>query len=253
MVMRNLTLIVVGILASSAFASADDIVTDRPDATESSSVVEPGYYQIEAGWIYADNDGTGVDVHTLPQTLFRMGIVDRLELRLGWDGYIDEGSGGASGVGDGELGTKIYLLEAEGNIPETALLASISIPVGDREFTTDEVDPGFRFAMAYDLSGKTSFGTNLGAEWETDASDSTLSSFIYTAALGYDVTEVVGAYIEIFGDAGMSASGDSHSVDGGFTFLLAENFQLDALGGVGISSDADDWFVGAGASLRLPN
>ena len=106
MVMRNFTLIVVGILASSAFASADDIVTDRPDATESSSVVEPGYYQIEAGWLYADNDGTGVDVHTLPQTLFRMGIVDRLELRLGWDGYIDEGSGGASGVGDGELGAK---------------------------------------------------------------------------------------------------------------------------------------------------
>jgi len=250
--MRKSVFVSTIVLVSVTISVADDIVTDRPDATESSSVVEPGFYQIEVGWLYGEND-VGVEVNTLPGTLVRIGVVDRLELRLGWEGYIDEGSGGPSGVGDGEVGAKIYMLEAEGNIPETALLAAISIPVGDREFTTDEVDPGFRFAMSYDLSARSAFGTNLGVEWETDASDSTLSSFIYTAALGYDLTEIVGAYIEIFGDAGMSASGDSHSVDGGFTFLLAENFQLDALAGVGITSKADDWFVGAGASLRLPN
>jgi hypothetical protein len=251
-ILQRIVLFIVFMLISAKFALADDIVTDRPDATESSSVVEPGFYQIEVGWLYGEND-VGVEVNNLPGTLVRIGIVDRLELRLGWDGYIDEGSGGPSGVGDGEVGAKIYMLEAEGNIPETALLAAISMPVGDREFTTDEVDPGFRFAMSYDLSARSAFGTNLGVEWETDASDSTLSSFIYTAALGYDVTEVVGAYIEIFGDAGLSASGDAHSVDGGFTFLLAENFQLDALAGAGINSKADDWFVGAGASWRLAN
>jgi len=36
------------------------------------------------------------------------------------------------------------------------------------------------------------------------------------------------------------------------TYLIADNVQIDVLGGAAISEDADDWFIGAGLVWRLP-
>ena len=47
-------------------------------------------------------------------------------------------------------------------------------------------------------------------------------------------------------------SGTAHSFDGGLTFLICNNFQLDIFVGTGISELADDWTVGTGLSFRLP-
>jgi hypothetical protein len=230
---------------------SEEIVTDRPDATESSSVVLPGYFQTEMGWKYSE-DGE-IQTHAIPQTLVRIGVVERVELRLGWDGYVDQNSAGSgSGAGDGEVGTKIYLGEERGALPEAALLGSVSIPWGDSEISTDEVDPAFRFAFSHTLTDKLGLGYNLGAEWETE-NNSTLGSFVYTIALGIGLTEEIGMFVEFFGDVGLSASGSSHTFDGGFTYLLRENVQLDILGGVGLSGNAEDWFAGAGISFRLPD
>jgi len=67
------------------------------------------------------------------------------------------------------------------------------------------------------------------------------------------LTERLGVFAEVFGTSPIDAStGARNSVDGGLTFLLTEVFQLDVAGGAGISEDADDWFVGAGLSFRLP-
>jgi hypothetical protein len=33
---------------------------------------------------------------------------------------------------------------------------------------------------------------------------------------------------------------------------MAENVQLDVSSGVGLSDDADDWFIAAGLSVRFP-
>ncbi len=251
--MQSRFVALLALLGCATAAMAEELVTDRPDATESSSIVQPGHVQVELGWLYTENDDDDTEISEGPQTLVRIGLTEATELRLGWAGYIDEGSDGESGVGDGEVGVKVHLLDADGQVPETAVLIAVSIPTGDDEFTSDEVDPGFRFAMAQDLSDNVSAGVNLGVEWATDENDERDSTFIYTAAVGFGLTEKLGAYLEVFGDIGITADGDSHSVDGGFTYLLSDNVQLDALGGVGISNDADDWFAGGGVSFRLPN
>ncbi len=51
-----------------------ELVTDRPDQTESSVVVPPGFFQIEIGGTY-----TGSDTRVLetPGTLVRIGVFDR--------------------------------------------------------------------------------------------------------------------------------------------------------------------------------
>ncbi len=232
-------------------ALAGEMVTDRPDATESSSVVEPGYIQAELGWLYTKEGD--LKAHHIPQTLFRIGVLERVELRLGWSGYQNTISGdGASNWGDFELGAKVYLVEERRVRPEIALMGGVSIPSGSDGVSRNEIDPSFRFAFSHTLSEIFSLGYNLGAEWATE-DDSTESSFVYTAALGMGLSEKLGSYIEFFGDIGMSASGVAHSFDGGFTYLLRENLQLDLFAGVGLSDDAEDWFTGSGVSFRFPN
>ncbi|MGB6361714.1 MAG: transporter, partial [Thermoanaerobaculia bacterium] len=72
-----------------------------------------------------------------------------------------------------------------------------------------------------------------------------------SVAIGYGLSKRLGGYLEYFGFNSPSRSGpDSHFLDGGFTWLLSNNAQLDARAGVGLNSAAADFFVGVGAAWR---
>ena len=55
-----------------ARAQSPDMVTDRPDQTESAAVVPRGLLQVETGYLFA-RDGD-VDGYAVPGTLFRIGL-----------------------------------------------------------------------------------------------------------------------------------------------------------------------------------
>lgn len=242
-----------------------ELITDRPDQTESSVVVPTGYVQIEFGWSLVNDEdaGTKTEFQEAPGTLVRIGVMDRVELRLGWVGNIDaKATTGAvtvetNGAGDAELGAKFYMWEQDGWKPEAALLVGLSLPAGDDAFTSDQVDPNFRFSFAHTLSEKLSVGYNLGLSWATEldagGEPDTMATFQYTAVLGIGITDRFGAFVEVYGDVPINAAGGpQNSFDGGITFLLRDNLQFDINGGVGLSDDADDWFFGVGVTVRLP-
>ncbi len=244
-----------------------ELITDRPDQTESSVCVPEGSVQVELGWTFTRDDEGGVrsESQEAPGTLVRIGLAERFELRLGWTGYVSQelefrDAGfrvDADGAGDAEVGAKIYLKPERGNSPEVAFLISSSVPVGDDELTSDHYEPSFRLLLAHTLSDRLSLGYNVGMAWGTEIDDDgdsdTLSSYEYTVALGIGVNDRLGAFVELYGEVPASASGSSaHSFDGGFTYLLRDNLQLDFAGGIGLSDAAPDWFVGVGLSVRWP-
>jgi Putative MetA-pathway of phenol degradation len=71
---------------------------------------------------------------------------------------------------------------------------------------------------------------------------------------GYGLTEKLGAYTEWFAffPAGSNdpAVGPEHYVNGGFVYLVTNNFQLDIRAGVGLNRHADNFFTGAGMAYR---
>ncbi len=242
-----------------------ELVTDRPDQTESSVVVPHGSSQLELGWTFTrdDADGVRVESHEVPASLLRVGLSERVELRIGWIGWVDaealfrDFAVTEDGAGDGELGVKIHLAEERGGRPEIALLLGTSVPVGDDAFTSDRFDPALRLALAHTLSERVSLGYNLGLAFESGVGDDgdrdTLSNAFYTVALGLGLNDRWGAFVELYGDFPASASGGpANSFDGGFTYLIRDHVQLDLAGGVGLSEAADDWFVGLGLSIRVP-
>ena len=66
------------------------------------------------------------------------------------------------------------------------------------------------------------------------------------------LTDRLGAYVEwyaLFPHSADTAKPENY-LNGGFTFLINDNFQLDAFSGLGLNSAADDYFVGVGAVIR---
>jgi hypothetical protein len=83
-----------------------EIVTDRPDITESSIVVPKASLQVENGFTWTDNDPGRLI--SLCQSLLRVGIGNAPELRLAQPAYsLDLFRGNAgSGVSDLSIGLK---------------------------------------------------------------------------------------------------------------------------------------------------
>lgn len=243
------------------------LVTDRPDQTESSIAVRPGVIQVELGWLYTSETevGTELKTHTVPQSLLRIGVIPGLEARVGFAGWMrselvdrqDPASTTAAtnGVGDLELGFKYQVPQPDGSRADLAILGGATVPTGQAGFGSERVDPNIRLSFSTALGPRVSLGSNIGASWTSSGTTSgteTLVDLLYTAVVGVALTNRFGAFAESFGGVALEASRPStHAFDGGVTFLVSPNFQLDMSGGVGLSAAAADWFVGAGMAFRV--
>ncbi|MDE0838584.1 MAG: transporter [Kiritimatiellae bacterium] len=232
---------------------------DRPKATASSSVVGYGVLEAGAGISYCEKEVNGQDFHEFGMfdTLVRYGLTETVEVRLGWDGYISRERSGANtdkGVGDATLGTKIFVHEESRSFGEASIIAQVNLPLGDDEFTSDEFDPSLLLAASHTLQNKFSLAYNIGVGLETaldsDGEEETVSSALYSLAIGHDCTAMIDAYLEVAGAVGLSASTDPALLATGVSVLLRDNLQADASLGVGLTDDAKDWFIGVGLSYR---
>lgn len=225
------------------------LVTDRPDQTESSSLVPNRFLQVETGALFETLDD--VDATTYNTTLLRYGLLGNLELRFGFD-YTSikvESRTIASRFSPVALGVKIGITEEKGLLPEIAFLGHVNLSfLASRDFEAQNTGVDFRFSFAHTLSDKSSLGYNLGMAWDGDTTEPV---YVYTIAYGYSISDKIGTFIELYGDLPEESSA-MHKWDGGFTYLIGENIQLDISGGMGISNDTQDLFLSAGISFRIP-
>ncbi len=257
------TLVAISLLvAVPTLVAEEELVTDRPDQTESSEVVQAGRVQVEIGFTRSIDDEASVETTTDsgPETLVRIGLARNFELRLGFAGYqweeVDPDGAPiveSDGPADTNIGFKLKLADEKGQRPAIALIAGTTLPTGDTEFSTDDPDPAFRVTFANTLTDRLSIGYNAGVAWASEEDADRLSRFEWTAALGITATDRIGLYVELFGDAALSDSGGpANSFNGGLTWLVRDNVQLDLAVGIGLSDAADDGYAGVGVSFRLP-
>jgi hypothetical protein len=209
-----------------------------------------------------DNDGV-VDTlcHTYPQLLVRVGLLaDWFELRLEqtWESETIT----AGGVGDSEngaqdllLGCKIALTEQCGWLPQMTLLPQTTVPSGTESFTFGEMLPGLGWLYAWDITDRLSLDGNTLGNRYVDENGESLSVFAQSVNATYQFTERFSGFVEwyaLFPHSGEATDlSPEHYADGGFTYLVNDNFQLDWSAGLGLNDAADDYFVAAGLSLRL--
>lgn len=264
--MKILTALTILIITFAAHAQElDDIITDRPDQTESAVTVPKGFFQIETGGMYESeyiNHSTSllapsfrIKTISAPSVLVRYGLLKNIELRLGAE-YINQStdlSVGAdekqSGLSPLTFGTKIQIAAEKQGSPGAAFLFNLSIPLKKNDpFQPEYVGADFRISIAHTLSDKFALSYNVGGEWD---GDNPRATGIYTLSLGISLGQKLSMFLESYGFLPQGESPD-HRLDGGFTFLLARNIQIDVSGGIGLMEASPDYFIGAGVAFRLP-
>ena len=267
--MKKLIVIMACILLKTSVFAQDEIggiETDRPDQTETPSLVPPGNFQAEIGFSseYDENDDilsnetVSFRNFLYPTVLLKYGILSWVEARFIVEygesrayknnKQIDSAQRGFNLIA---IGAKIGILQESGWQPKTSLIAHFVAPkTGNQQFHLEDPAVDFRFTMQHTLPRDFSLSYNLGGDISTTSGVPPV--WLYTLSLGLAVTDQWGLYGESYGFYGSDRA--AHNLlDAGITYKLFPTLQFDLSAGLGVSDDAPDSFVAAGVSFRLPN
>lgn len=236
------------------------IATDRPDFVEATSAVGKGRIQLEGGYTFVRdrNAGERVVLHSYPELLLRIGMfAEWFEFRIGQNFGSENDSTAASSIRGGQdlyLGMRFDIAEQDGIFPETSLIVQTTVPTGHRAFSSHQMLPGFNLLYGWEvIENKLTFAGSTQLNRRVDDDRHYYAEYAQAFTTGFKWTKRLGQYTEWFALVPCGANTGvrvEHYVDGGFTYLITDNFQLDIRIGVGLNRAADDFFAGTGFGIR---
>ena len=149
------------------------------------------------------------------------------------------------------VGFKEQFTDYDGWVPECGLIYRINLPVGDPDVGSDRVGASVVGVYSWELTDRISLGGNTGGYFIAPGGDY-FNCFSQSIAVSFSVTERFGVYQEWFmlAYSGAEDSRPEHYYDGGVTYLITPNFQLDWRAGVGLTEASADFFTGTGFAVR---
>jgi hypothetical protein len=231
-------------------AKEQEIVTDRPDITESSLVVPAGTLVVESGFTWTrDHEKRLVD---LSESLVRFGLGNRTELRLVVPTYFHNLGvrGGTSGFDDASVGVKEQIGPLPGGI-DLAVIVAVSFPTGTSGVTTHGVDPVIKLPWSRELKHGWSFGGMQSLFYQTEDGRRN-PIWEPTFYLEREITKRSDGFVEYGGDF-PHAGGSRQVIHFGTAYRITPKQQIDFHFGFGLSSAAPKYFVAAGYSFQIDN
>ena len=229
--------------------SQEDIVTDRPDQTESSTTVPKSFLQIESGMLLQFDEAHNFSEKLLafPTNLFRYGLTDNFELRLAnqYQTVRDQISGcEISGISDLELGFKFRIINDTSIHTELAILSHLLIPSGSKDFTNDKYGSINKIAISHDLSDDISLGYNIGYNYFGSGN----GDVTYSISVGNAINDKAAIFLEYYGEFTDFKTNVSN-LDAGITYKISKVFQIDFSFGIGINNTMN--FLSCGFAWKL--
>lgn len=235
----------------------DDTPWDSPEAesedlpwTQKISRLARGRTQLEGGYSYLRGSAEGSDgtQHAFPDLLLRFGLTDRLELRLGWPGYIasdaDDSTAGGwfSGTLDPNVGLAYDLWGQRGLLPQTAILAAVPVPLEGNPFALNSLQPLTELMYLWQTSDRTAITGRSGFAI-FDAAGDNYTQFQQSVSLDVALTERMGAFVswDILANRGSWNDTSQHMAGGGLSLLLTKQFAISWRSAAGLNSAAPDF------------
>lgn len=252
-----------GLACACAHAEDEDTISpDRPDFTNSSTVVGLGRFQVEAGLQWARERDPDLHTRTLttPLTL-RYGIGETIELRLETDGrtvvHASDPFGGESstsaGYADSAIGLKWHIDDQQGNLPAYGLLVHATLPSGSRALRGQGLRPVAYVPVEWDLPKDFSLGVMPGLGIDRNEGGAHYGYGVLSASLGKDFSNRLHGFLEVAMPqiARAGNGGTQASLDTGFAWLVNKDCEVDALLMRGLNRNTPDLSLGFGLSFRL--
>jgi len=229
-------------------SKAQELVTDRPDQTESAIVVPKGSIQIETGIVSETSNDNSVKNFSGPSTLIRYGISNIFELRA-FNQYesnridLDGGKIKTTGLSDLEIGLKIQLLKRDNVSTDIAFLSHIILPTAKDELSNMTIGSVNRLCISNQLNGDIVLGYNIGYQYINE-----MNAFTHSITLGFPIFKIFGMYLENYGTF-LEGGHFENNFDLGITYLVVKNFQFDLSYGFGLNNDMQ--YISTGLSWNI--
>lgn len=244
----------VSLTACASMGTRDALVSDRPDFTEATVLVEPGHVQVESGTTFSREGDTRSTA--FGEVLMRAGLTKKVELRVAGNSFVRESTGDVltTGMQDASVGFKFHLIEGPESPswkPALSVITHTTVPSGSRVYRTQRAQPEVKVLGAWSLSERVGFSSNVNVARPYDGVRS-FTEYAGSGSFSFAASGRVGVYAEAFAFAPQDGSKVvSKYVNSGFTFLFSPDVQLDVRGGVGPTTQAKrDYFAGVGLVLR---
>jgi hypothetical protein len=145
-----------------------------------------------------------------------------------------------------ELGVRTNIYNSPGAFPSIGLQYRVKIPSVSNDFQSRQLASKVTLVTGQRLCKGVGLNTNWGINW--DGNNGNTNGF-YVISFGISLTDKWGIVAEQYGE--FTDRDLVGKVDAGFSYLVNNDFQLDALGGFGsFGADEDNFFVGVGISIR---
>ncbi len=250
------------------------INTDRPTFTPANTVVPWGRLQVETGFTFNNIRSNKAPTYTydFPELGVRLGIFDRVEFRTFWLGQTYATTrnqpGGPwtsiNGPSDMEVGFKTQLFAGDKKrkyLPTTALITSIMAPTGGTSnYSSQTVEPyinliyGWSATDKLTIAGSTAFlGMRQQAAPGSGGKAEAFQRYSQSLVAFYSATEKTTLFYEwyLYTFTNASDNRPQNYMDAGIIRRLSTNMQVDIRAGLGLSGRPDDFFTGAGFSVRF--
>ena len=234
------------ILLLPVFLFSQEFTADRPGFATGATLVAKSSFQFESGFEFSKSGD--LKASSLPNLLLRYGLSDVFEVRLGgtgWTRLSANGNNNNTYMNDALVESKIRLTK-DSAPADIALVLGSTIPIGDNEIASSDVEYGFRLVGAWDVTQTIGFGFNVGAYLAESANERPVIT-ILSMAFDKNLSEKTGIFFELYGEAPEHNTW-SPIFDTGLAYIVGSKTQLDCVFGLGLNSTAPDAVVGFGFS-----
>ncbi len=232
----------------------EQIVPDRPGATNGYATVRSGCFQVEASTQLSP--GSSETAQSFP-TALRLGVAEHLELRLE-SSLVELAYGRADGTqvsrGDIALGVKYSLGESEGGVMPSLGFMLMGVLPGSAD-SVSRLSPRADVLADWALPAGLSLSVNAGVLYADAFSADRAVSIPLAAVLGFTVPgteERLGLFVDGAAEYATSGSEWSSAVGGGLVFLATPFLQLDLSASADLGGGEGSWWMAAGLSWVTP-
>ena len=245
------------LLASGVLLCADtpgELVTDRPDFTESSQVIPRGWVQIESGLALESSDAQNRHTMAFGTPLLRVGLIRKLELRIGADGamYQRLDQERSSGFSDVDFGVKYKFMQEGRWRPAMSVIAAVSTPIGHPNFSSGAYEPGIKLTWEKDVAAGFSASGNLN--WNAlSVEGGRLHQRVASLSIGHGLGRGFSGFWEVYGStAEERGGGNAYMFASGLIRAVGKNAQWDVNVHRRVAAQGPDWIVSVGFVARMP-
>ena len=254
--------LLLALLANPAFA-ARELTTDRPDTTESPFTVEAGRVQAELSFFEFSRDranpehaNVSVEEWSLAPVNVRIGVTQNFDLHVIVEPQhhiriVDRDARRTdtfSGVGDVTLRAKWNFWGNDGGPSAFGLMPFVKLPTASSSIGNGRVEGGVILPVSFELPA----GWGLAAMTEVDfvrndANTGYDHKWVNTASFDHKIHGDLDGFLELVSQVG---GAPVYSFNGGLTYGIGEEMQLDAGVNLGLNRAAQDFLLFTGFTWR---